>query len=49
MKIHININVMDYPRIISEAYDKVIEEVFKQVISNKLDYHDTMGWLDEWK
>ena len=38
---------MDYPRIISEAYDKVIEEVFKQVISYKPEYTGTLrGW---WK
>lgn len=47
MKIHININVLDYPRIISEAYDNVIMDVSKQVISNRPEYTGTLrGW---WK
>ena len=41
MKIHININVMDYPRIISEAHDKVIEEAlsaYDEAIDDLIDY-----------
>ena len=46
---NVNINSNDLG-IIVEAYDKVLLAVFKQVISNNPDYHDTMGWLnEEWK